>query len=83
MIVGKHIKSSEEMRMLHDARNIGASRTILNVVEYERNRLRNEIEKKPEDPLSNIKLAKINAFNWVLDLPRKAKELIDKLPEGE
>jgi hypothetical protein len=83
MIVGKHIKSSEEVRSLSSARDIGASRVILSVVEYERDKLRNEVEKKPEDELNIVKLSKINVLNWVLDLPGKARELIDKVPEGE
>lgn len=82
MILTTHIKTNEEWRSLANARDIGAARDILNVVERLRDSLRKESEKKPEDPLINIKLAKINALNWVLDLPRKATEHIEK-SEGE
>lgn len=82
MILTTHIKTNEEWRSLANARDIGAARDILNVVERARDRLRKQAEGKPEDELAHIKLAKIFALNWVLDLPRKAMEHINN-SEGE
>lgn len=82
MILTKHITSNEQLRSLANARDIGAARDLLSVIEIERDSLRKEAEKKPEDEIVHIKLAQIKILNWVLDIPQKSEEYIDK-SEGE
>lgn len=88
MKITDYVKASEDLRLIAAANEVGASRALIKAAEIKRHRIREQVENDPrrhENLKEDVvyKLGQLSGLNWVIDLPRKAKDHINSLPEGD
>jgi len=76
---------SSEITILSQSEEVEAVKIIMNVARKRREELRREIEEKPrecpEDLTKDFRgiSGEIRGLNWILELPQKAREVIDRI----
>ena len=85
----KYVQNVADCTIMAGAKSTGPGRVILEAVRIRRDELQKQVNDNPQRDdvvLKNdivYKLAEIHALNWILGLPLKARDYIDKFPERE
>jgi len=84
----KYLPNSPDYAIMADAPSTGPGRVIMSAARLRRDELLGKVDKNPvrSDELKHdlvYILGQINVLNWILELPDKARKVIDKLPETE
>jgi len=77
MSIPQYIKTPSDLLNIQDAKNIGASRALLNAAEIKREELRKKKLMRCDEDLKKdfvFILGGIDILTWLLELPIKAKE---------
>lgn len=84
-MIAKYVEKSEDVTLLAQAEQVGVGGALLTAAKIKRDELRARIETKPkhspeklEDDLVFV-LGMVKALNWILGLPARSREHIEKL----
>ena len=89
MNLTEYLPTNEAYTQVAGARAVGATKHLLRAAEIRRDKEREQNENYPRRDDSDLrndfvyKSGYIAALNWILDLPDKARNHINNLPEGE
>lgn len=88
MQLDKYLKTSAAVLEVSRANEIGGAKAILEAALIKRDEIRKEYEENPlrSDQIKkdlNFKLGMVAGLNWMLELPEKARQWRDHLPDGE
>lgn len=88
MKLSDYIETSEDFHMIAGASSVGASRALLKAAGIRRDKIRDQVESEPKQD-KNLKedvvykLGAISGLKFIIDLPGKANDHIQNLPEGD
>lgn len=85
----EYLPTNEAWTQVAGIEQVGAAKHLLNAIRIRRDKEREQNERLPKRDNSDLrndivyKSGYIAALNWILELPRKARDQINNLPEGE
>lgn len=87
----EYLPTNEAWTQVAGIEQVGAAKHLLNAIRIRRDKEREQNENYPIRAGDGFDLRQdivyrmgfISALNWILELPRKARDQINNLPEGE
>lgn len=89
MNITEYLPANEDFRAVAQAEELRAAKSLLKAATIRRDKELKQINdhpKRSDDDLTQdviYKLGMVRALNWIIDLPGKASEYLNHLPEGD